>query len=183
MSALLAATGDGLARLRLDGGRASVSLTHSGSGIQCLAADPVRGGAAYAGLRGQGVWKTSDGGGTWEAADAGRDRHYTWALAVDRSNTDCWFVSASPGPRQAHYGGGADAFVYRWGGAGPWQALDGGLPQPLNSMPYALVFGDELLYAGLADGRLFASEDRGESWQALRVEGDALPLRPRPDER
>ena len=41
-------------------------------------------------------------------------------------------------------------------------------------MPYALVAGDGRLLAGLADGQLWESTDRGESWTSLPLEGDAL---------
>jgi hypothetical protein len=41
-------------------------------------------------------------------------------------------------------------------------------------MPYALLATDTRLYAGLADGQLWESADRGESWTALSLEGDLL---------
>ncbi len=43
-----------------------------------------------------------DVGGTRHPAVGGRDRHYTWGLAVDPVDLDCWDVSAAGGPRQAH---------------------------------------------------------------------------------
>jgi hypothetical protein len=36
-------------------------------------------------------------------------------------------------------------------------------------MPYALVTGDDRLFAGLADGQIWQSSDRGDSWQALQA--------------
>jgi hypothetical protein len=41
-------------------------------------------------------------------------------------------------------------------------------------MPYALVATEDRLFAGLADGQLWESTDRGESWQACTLEGDRL---------
>jgi hypothetical protein len=41
-------------------------------------------------------------------------------------------------------------------------------------MPYALVTTDGRLFAGLADGQIWESGDRGDSWTALRLEGDRL---------
>jgi hypothetical protein len=41
-------------------------------------------------------------------------------------------------------------------------------------MPYALVASDDRLFAGLADGRLWSSSDSGESWNAVRLQGDSL---------
>jgi hypothetical protein len=41
-------------------------------------------------------------------------------------------------------------------------------------MPYALVAADGRLFAGLADGELWESSDRGASWRACALQGDAL---------
>ncbi len=130
---------------------------------------------AYEAGGGGAAW-SHDGGQTWHAADVGRDRHYTWALAVDPDDPDLWYVSASPGPGEAHNpGGNAQAYIYRWRGEGPWQALGGGLPAPLTSLPYALASAPGELYAGLGDGRLYASRDRGDTWRQLELSGDTLP--------
>jgi hypothetical protein len=37
-------------------------------------------------------------------------------------------------------------------------------------MPYALVAADGRLFAGLADGQLWESRDRGETWRACSLE-------------
>jgi photosystem II stability/assembly factor-like uncharacterized protein len=139
-----------------------------------LAWHPNVPGRAYEAGGGGAAW-SSDGGRTWRPADEGRDRHYTWALAVDPEDADCWFVSASPGPFYAHRPGRAEAYVYRWRGAGPWEALNGGLPQPLDSMPYALLARDGRLFAGLRDGRLYESRDGGDTWTQLELTGERLP--------
>jgi hypothetical protein len=93
---------------------------------------------------------------------------------VDPDDPDRWYVSASPGPRYAHSGGRAEAYVYRWRGEGPWEALAGGLPQPLDSLPYALLAQDGRLFAGLGDGRLYESGDAGETWTQLELTGERL---------
>ena len=41
-------------------------------------------------------------------------------------------------------------------------------------MPYALVATDGRLFAGLADGQLWESGDRGDTWTALQLDGDSL---------
>jgi photosystem II stability/assembly factor-like uncharacterized protein len=138
-----------------------------------LAWHPNALGRAYEAGGGGTAW-SFDGGASWDPADAGRDRHYTWALAVDPHDPDSWYVSASTGPYAAHGRGSAEAFVYRWRGLGPWEPLDGGLPQPLESMPYALAFTDGVLVAGLADGSMYATADGGDSWKPARLEGDPL---------
>jgi photosystem II stability/assembly factor-like uncharacterized protein len=138
-----------------------------------LAWHPRVEGRAYEAAGGGAAWST-DGGDTWRGADEGRDRHYTWALAVDPDDPERWYVSASPGPMQAHGSRNAEAHLYRWEGDGPWERLTDGLPDPLDSMPYALAIADGSLFAGLRDGRIYRSEDRGDSWRPLALQGDGL---------
>jgi hypothetical protein len=86
---------------------------------------------------------------------------------------DCWYVSANPGARLAHYGEqSTEAYLYRWRGGGPWEPLGGRLPQPLDSFPYALAADSDSLFAGLGDGRIYRSEDRGEHWEQLDMGGE-----------
>jgi photosystem II stability/assembly factor-like uncharacterized protein len=129
-------------------------------------------GRAYEAGGGGAAW-SEDGGETWHAADAGRDRHYTWAVAVEPDDPDAWYVSASTGPFAAHGRDNPEARIYAWRG-GEWRALAGGLPDPLPAMPYALVAEGGRLFAGLADGQLWESSDRGESWHACALDSDAL---------
>ena len=128
---------------------------------------------------GGGVARSDDAGDTWTPADAGLDRRYVWGLAVDPVDPDLWYVSAAHGAREAHRGDGrAGAIIYRKRGDEPWRPLGdagGGLPRPLPHMPYALLtLRDQpgLLLAGLQNGALLLSEDRGDSWRRLDV---ALP--------
>ena len=139
-----------------------------------LAWHPRAEGRAYEAAGGGAAW-SRDGGRSWEPADRGRDRHYCWALAADPDDPDRWYVSAAPGPREAHGGGPAQARLYRWQGEGPWEPIQDGLPSPLDSMPYAVAASpDGGLFAGLADGRIFHSADRGDTWAALPVQVDAI---------
>jgi photosystem II stability/assembly factor-like uncharacterized protein len=138
--------------------------------VHSLAWHPTQAGRAYEAAGGGSAW-SRDNGDSWEPADEGRDRHYTWALAVDPGDPDCWFVSAAPGPFEAHGTRPARAGLYRWRGDGPWEELDLGLPRPLETMPYALVATEDGLVAALRDGRLFASDDQGDSWRPLEAEG------------
>ena len=77
---------------------------------------------------------------------------------------------ASTGPYAAHGGGDPEARIYRRRAGEPWSPLTGGLP----AMPYALAAGDGRLLAGLADGQIWESSDRGESWHACTLHGDSL---------
>ena len=122
---------------------------------------------------GGGAAASEDWGDTWNPADDGRDRHYTWSVAVDPVDPELWYVSASTGPFAAHERGDPQARIFRRSNGG-WHALAGGLPDPLPSMPYALVTADGLLVAGLANGELWASRDAGESWSRSDVRGAEL---------
>src|SRR6266511_1599253 len=62
--------------------------------VHSLAWHPrVRGRAYEAG--GGGAAFSEDGGESWQPADEGRDRHYTWSVAVDPDDPELWYVSAS----------------------------------------------------------------------------------------
>jgi hypothetical protein len=41
-------------------------------------------------------------------------------------------------------------------------------------MPYALLAADGRLFAGLANGQLWASPDQGDSWSPVRITGGTL---------
>jgi photosystem II stability/assembly factor-like uncharacterized protein len=138
--------------------------------VHSLAWHPTEPGRAYEAAGGGSAW-SRDSGETWASADEGRDRHYTWALAVDPGDPDCWFVSAAPGPFEAHGSRPARAGLYRWRGDGPWEELDLGLPRPLETMPYALAATADGLVAALRDGRLFQTDDQGDSWRPLEAAG------------
>jgi photosystem II stability/assembly factor-like uncharacterized protein len=141
--------------------------------VHSLTWHPHTPGRAYE-AGGGGAAFSTDAGETWQPADEGRDRHYTWSVAVDPDDADCWYVSASTGPFAAHGGHDPQARIYRRRDDQPWQPLAGGLPEPLPAMPYALVATDGRLLAGLADGQLWGSRDRGDTWTPLRLEGDRI---------
>jgi photosystem II stability/assembly factor-like uncharacterized protein len=140
--------------------------------VHSLAWHPRTEGRAYE-AGGDGAAWSEDGGETWQPADEGRDRHYTWAVTVDPDDPGLWYVSASTGPFVAHGGRDPRALIYRRHD-GTWRSLAGGLPDPLPAMPYALVATDQRLFAGLADGQLWESGDRGDTWNACALRGGAL---------
>jgi photosystem II stability/assembly factor-like uncharacterized protein len=143
--------------------------------VHSLAWHPrVRGRAYEAG--GGGAAFSDDGGESWQPADDGRDRHYAWSVAVDPHDAQLWYVSASTGPFAAHGGRDPQARIYRRRAREPWQALAGGLPEPLPAMPYALVARDGRLFAGLADGQIWETRDGGDSWAETAVEGQVPAL-------
>ncbi len=142
--------------------------------VHSLAWHPRAPGRAYEAGGGGAAW-SEDGGDTWKAADEGRDRHYTWSVAVDPDDPGLWFVSASAGPFAAHGRGNPQAGIYRRRNGG-WDTLAGGLPDPLPAMPYALVATDDRLYAGLANGELWESRDRGDTWSRCKLGGELTRL-------
>jgi photosystem II stability/assembly factor-like uncharacterized protein len=140
--------------------------------VHSLAWHPHVTGWAYEAGGGGAAW-SEDAGDSWHAADEGRDRNYTWSVAVDPNDPELWYVSASTGPYAAHGGRDPQALIYARTD-GRWRPLAGGLPEPLPAMPYALVAFEGGLVAGLADGQLWSSENRGESWERYELEGDPL---------
>jgi hypothetical protein len=139
--------------------------------VHCLAWHPQVPGRAYEAAGGGAAW-SEDAGATWRPADDGRDRHYTWALAVDPDDPERWYVSASTGPFKAHRDGDPQAHIYRRGPGEDWRQAGGGLPDPFPAMPYALAASDGRLLAGLRNGDIWESADRGDSWRACRLTGE-----------
>ena len=127
------------------------------------------------------------GGGPAVSRDAGRSwRHpleglagrYCMACAADPERPEVWYVAASPMavlPRfwempVAHASGRAHGAIYRSSGGSRWEKLNGGLPQPLDHMAYALLTLKDApghLYAGLKSGEVWHSSDYGDSWTVL----------------
>jgi photosystem II stability/assembly factor-like uncharacterized protein len=140
--------------------------------VHSLAWHPRVEGRAYEAGGGGAAW-SDDAGATWQEADEGRDRHYTWSVAVDPEDPECWYVSASTGPFAAHGGRDPQARIYGRRDS-EWRRLGGGLPDPIPAMPYALVAAEGRLFAGLADGDIWESRDRGETWSASTLGGDPL---------
>ncbi|MER3406689.1 MAG: hypothetical protein C4289_17255, partial [Chloroflexota bacterium] len=86
MAELLAATGDGLARIRLRGAEGTVQMALQGTGVQCLALDPRQPGMIYAGARGTGVWQSTDAGEHWRNLDLPQKDVFSVAVSpVDRT--------------------------------------------------------------------------------------------------
>lgn len=141
---------------------------------------PRDGNWAYeAGGTGGGASLSRDGGTTWTKVGEGLDRHYAVACAADPDRPGVWYISASPGPGKAHSGGNAEAALFRAQDGAGWVKLTGGLPQPIESMPYGLATvpgRSGLVITGLQNGEVWASEDIGESWSHLSVQ--LGPIRP-----
>jgi photosystem II stability/assembly factor-like uncharacterized protein len=127
---------------------------------------------AGASLSGASV--SRDGGETWHKPKKGMKHPYGWTCAADPGRPEVWYVSAGPYglgfEPQAHQDGQADAAIYRSAGGAAWERLNGGLPQPMTHLAYALVTDREAaghLYAGFSSGEVWHTDDYGDSWQKL----------------
>lgn len=119
---------------------------------------------------GAGVSVSRNAGSTWIQPGDGLEQHYGWAVAADPVQPEVWYASLSPGPRFAHSAHNAQAAIARASGGAAWQKLSGGLPLPLNHMPYALLTDPNApghVYAGLSNGDVWHSTDYGDTWQQL----------------
>lgn len=120
---------------------------------------------------GVGAAFSRDAGRTWQQPKEGLDRHYGWACAGDPLRPEVWYVSAAPSAFKAHGKGNAEAHIFRWSD-GRWRKVGGGLPQPLEHMPYALLTDPAQsghVYAALSNGEVWGSTDFGEVWEELPV--------------
>jgi photosystem II stability/assembly factor-like uncharacterized protein len=119
---------------------------------------------------GAGVSVSRDAGATWRQPREGLDRHYGWAVAADPAHPEVWYASLAPGPWKAHSMHNAQAMIFRSVGGAQWEPLSGGLPQPLNHMPYTLLSDPTApghVYAGLSNGEVWHSTNHGDSWHKL----------------
>lgn len=124
-----------------------------------------------------GVAISGDRGRSWLRPTDGLDKKYGWAVAGDPGDPGCVFVALSPSAAKAHSGGNARAGIYRRRSDAAWELLAGGLPQPLNHMPYALVTHPDApgyVLAGLANGDLWESHDAGTTWRRSLVRFSAV---------
>ncbi len=121
---------------------------------------------------GAGIAFSRDVGNTWIQAKQGLDRHYGWAAAADPARPDVMYASVSPSPVKAHSADNAQSYIFRSMGGSMWEKLNGGLPQPLPHMPYALLTESSApghLYAGLSNGDIWHTADYGDHWRPLPV--------------
>ncbi len=117
-------------------------------------------GRAYEGA-GLGPSWSMDGGETWRAVRIGLDRRYVISIAVDPLDPSCWYVAAAPilkaHTRDSH------AHVFRWTD-GRWTSVT----DELRELPHALVCpAADSVVAGLRDGTILTSSDRGENWRQI----------------
>ncbi len=114
----------------------------------------------------------SDGYGP--AVPAWPDRCLVPQMDVGPLAPSRWSVSAAPGARRGHGDGpAAQAAVYRWSAEKPWRPLSESLPDPQDSISYSLSAASQV-FAGLADGRIDRTPDRGATCERLSAQADAI---------
>ena len=125
------------------------------------------------GVTAPGVAVSRDAGETWTRPAEGLEHKYGWWVAAHPARPEVCYVSFSPSPFKAHGNESAEAVIYRSIGLESWEPLAGGLPQPLDHMPYALLTDTsepDAIYAGLRNGDIWHSANCGDSWTKLDVE-------------
>ncbi|HEX9133272.1 MAG TPA: hypothetical protein VF844_13350 [Ktedonobacteraceae bacterium] len=123
-----------------------------------------------AGGTGAGVAVSQTAGDRWTQPGEGLCQHYGWAVAADPAQPALWYASVASSALKAHRDQRAEASLVRMTEGQSWQTLAGGLPQPLTSMPYALLTDPTApshVYAGLANGEVWHSSTSGEIWHQL----------------
>jgi hypothetical protein len=130
-------------------------------------------GARLYATTGRGFYRSDDGGGRWRHLMAGLDRRYTVPLVASRRQPARLYTAAAatppPGWRQ-----GANAALYRSDDGGEhWVRLEQGLPRHFDVMVRQIAVDDAGTVYIAAGRELFASEDEGDSWQAV---GADLPM-------
>jgi hypothetical protein len=159
MARLYAATGDAIARLEESAEAWTVELSLPGSGAQCLAVDPKDPDTVYAGLREGGVRRTVDAGRSWlECA---------LPELMRSSDGGASWQDHRPGAQP-------DVHSLAWHPSVPGRAYEAGGGGRLQHQLRGDLAANGRLFAGLADGQLWESRDRGETWTALRLEGAVL---------
>ena len=161
-----------------DGGR-TWSGHRKGADLDChsLKFHNTNGNWVYQG-GGGGPAFSQDGGLSFRKPKNGLGRKYGWMVASDPERPEVWYLSASDFPSlfkgefipPAHQDGSARAHVYRSVGGAAWEQLSGGLPDPLDYMAYGLLTDPSEpghVYAGLANGDVWQSQDYGDTWTQL----------------
>ena len=120
-----------------------------------------------------GLYRSDDGGDSWQDIANGVPSDFGFALEIDHHNPDTAYIIPLESD-EFRCTPEAKLRVYRTQNAGKsWEPLTNGLPQE-NAFETILrdgMSGDKLnptgLYFGTRNGKLFGTNDGGESWSAI----------------
>jgi hypothetical protein len=128
--------------------------------VHQVVADPIAAGHVVAATA-RGLAESVDGGGSWRFSTEGLHAPYSRAVALDDA---VLFLSASTGPR-----GGRAAVYRRRQGADLFERCEAGIPEWFagNVDSHCLAARGGGVVFGTEDGRVFASDDGGGSWDAV----------------
>jgi photosystem II stability/assembly factor-like uncharacterized protein len=120
-----------------------------------------------------GTYRSDDRGDSWIEITDGLPSDFGYAVATDPSDADVVYVIPEESSHVRTTVGGAIT-LYRSGDAGAnWEPLTRGLPQQdaYVTILREAIDTDDLdpcgVYFGTSSGHLFASRDRGDSWEIL----------------
>ena len=130
---------------------------------------------------GVGVYRSDDGGETYAHLMRRGDRiGYADFVFLDPDDGDTVYMGGSPlNPRDWFENGIARSCVMRSTDRGrSWMELDNGMPSPMvgaiQAMTQHLWDGGMMLLVGTATGEVYASENRGATWQ--RISDQVAPV-------
>lgn len=124
---------------------------------------------------GKALYRSQDGGESWTPTAMDFPHEYSVPLAMHPKNSEVLYSAVAKGqPGQwRKRPTGADSLVIRTKDGGKtWQPLDGKVPEISSDFAEAIVIDREnpnRVYAGLRSGKLYASEDAGDTWASLGV--------------
>ena len=150
-----------------DGGVTWKQLPGLNDDIHCVNLSPSRPNTVYVATA-RAPYRTDDEGDNWELINTGLDRRYTLHIAADPNDADLVLVTVSANA------GRKDPQFYRSTNGGRTWSLVEELGQGENPSDMVVAFEWDVaspgrVYAGTDGGRLFCSQDQGESWQELPV--------------
>ena len=150
-----------------DGGGSWRQLPGLDDDIHCLrlgADHPRRVYAATA----SAPYRSSNGGDDWEKINDGLARRYTLHIAAAPDDADLVLVTVSENARRK-----SPQFYRSTDGGQTWRKVEGlGEGEEAEDMVVAFEWdpqSPERVYAGTDGGELYASNDRGETWERLPV--------------
>jgi photosystem II stability/assembly factor-like uncharacterized protein len=126
---------------------------------------------------GRALYRSDDGGDTWSPVGMNFHQTYSAPLVAQPGNPDVLFSSLAIGNSSRWKPPAmADSAVVRSHDGGlSWARVEDGLAQTSAGFAETLAFDPrdpEHLYAGFRDGHIYATENAGDTWQPVQLDGD-----------